>query len=304
MMEIINYQGWPNCCRLSNGLIDLIVSTDFGPRVLRLGFIGQANEFYENKAWLGKIAPEGWVNYGGHRLWHAPEAFGRTYQPDNSPITVEAHGEFIRFIQPIEMATGIQKEMDIYLHPHKAEVKIVHRLQNHGLWAVQLAPWAVSVMAENGVAIIPLPHRGSHAANLLPNTVITTWAYTDMSDPRWTWGHRFIMLRQDPTATTDQKCGLPGVAGWAAYARANHLFVKQFTHQPDAIYPDFGSSMEFFTNPDILEVESLAPLNLLEPTMTVEHVEQWSLFDHVPTPTTEAEIEQHILPVVKQVIEL
>ena len=41
------YRGWPNCYRLSNGLIDLIVTTDVGPRVIRFGFVGEENEFKE-----------------------------------------------------------------------------------------------------------------------------------------------------------------------------------------------------------------------------------------------------------------
>ena len=42
-----DYRGWPNCCRLSNGLIDLIATTDVGPRIIRFGFVGEDNEFKE-----------------------------------------------------------------------------------------------------------------------------------------------------------------------------------------------------------------------------------------------------------------
>ena len=36
-MERTSYGGWPNCYRLSNGLIDLVVTADVGPRIIRLG---------------------------------------------------------------------------------------------------------------------------------------------------------------------------------------------------------------------------------------------------------------------------
>jgi hypothetical protein len=42
-------------------------------------------------------------------------------------------------------------------------------------------------------------------------------------------------------------------------------------------YPDFGCSVEIFTNAAMLEVETLGPLTTLEPGSAVEHIEQWSL---------------------------
>ena len=52
--EKVAFGGWPNCYRLSNGQIELIVTTDVGPRVARLGFVGQANLFAEFKEQQGK----------------------------------------------------------------------------------------------------------------------------------------------------------------------------------------------------------------------------------------------------------
>ena len=64
------------------------------------------------------------------------------------------------------------------------------------------APWALSVMDTGGTAIIPLPPRGSHEDNLLPANSMTFWAYTDMADPRWTWGEKYLLLRQDSAKPT------------------------------------------------------------------------------------------------------
>ena len=53
-VEKVAYQGWPNCYRISNGTVELIVTTDVGPRVIRFGFPGGENEFMEEAAQLGK----------------------------------------------------------------------------------------------------------------------------------------------------------------------------------------------------------------------------------------------------------
>lgn len=300
-MEKINYRGWPNCYRLSNDLVDLIVTTDVGPRIIRFGFVGEDNEFKEYEDMVGKTGGDEWRLYGGHRLWHAPEEQPRTYYPDNSPVAVEEHSDFVRVIQPTETTTGIQKEMDIRLLPDEAHAEVTHRLRNDNLWTVELAVWALTVMAQGGRAIIPLPPRGSHEESLLPTNIMTLWAYTDLADPRWTWGTRYVMLRQDPAAEKPQKIGLMVPDGWVAYARDGHLFIKKFSYVPGGHYPDFGCSVETFTNADMLEAETLTPLVHLEPGATVEHVEHWLLFRDVPMPQDDADVDAHVLPRVEAV---
>jgi hypothetical protein len=248
---------------------------------------------------LGKTGGDEWRIYGGHRLWHAPEVRPRTYFPDNGPVEVQQRAGFVRIVQPTEPTTGIQKEIDIYLSSDDARVRLIHRLRNTNLWAVELAPWALSVMAQGGTAVAPLPPRGSHEENLSPANTLTMWAYTDMTDSRWTWGRKYVLLRQNSKIESPQKVGIMVPDGWAAYARDGHLFVKRFLYVPGAQYPDWGCSVEVFTNADFLEVETLAPLVQLAPGASVEHVEDWHLFRDVRKPENDADIEEHVLPRVR-----
>jgi hypothetical protein len=294
-VERLEYKGWPNCYRLSNEVIDLVVTADVGPRIIRFGFAGQDNEFKEFAETLGQTGGDEWHIYGGYRLWHAPESLPRTYFPDNEPVQVQQHDHFVRIVQHTEPTTSIQKEIDIWISPNEAHVSVTGRLRNTNLWAVELAPWSLSVMAQGGVAILPLPPRGSHAENLQPKSTFTLWAYTDMADPRWTWGNRYVLLRQDPDMEAPQKIGASVPDGWAAYARDGHLYVKTFDYVPGAKYPDLGCSAELFTNADFLEAESLAPLVCLKPGESVEHVEHWFLFHGVPAPESDTDVENHVL---------
>jgi hypothetical protein len=298
-MEKVNYRGWPNCYRLSNDQVELIVTTDVGPRIIRFGFKGGPNEFKEFDAMMGLAGGDVWRIYGGHRFWHAPEIAARTYYPDNEPVAIEQHDGFVRVVQPTESTTGMQKELDIRLWPVVPRVRVTHRLRNNGVWAVELAPWALSVMAPGGKVVIPLPPRGSHPQDLLPTNTITLWAYTYMADPRWTWGSKYIMLRQDPAMPKPQKLGVSVPDGWVAYARGGHLFVKKYTYVPGASYLDFGSSVETYTDAEFLEVETLGPTVRLEPSATVEHVEDWFLYSDVPMPQDDADVDRDILPRVR-----
>ena len=299
----VEYGRWPNCYRLANDVWELIVTTDVGPRVIRCGFVGADNEFKEYPDQLGQTGGGDWRIYGVHRLWHAPEHQSRTYFPDNSPVKVEVRERAVRFVQEIESTTGIQKEIELAIVPDAAHATVTHRLRNASPSPVTLAPWALTVMAPGGTAILPLPTRGSHPKDLLPGSSLTLWKYTDMSDPRWAWGRKYILLRQDSSPTvTPQKIGAAVADGWAAYARAGRLFLKTFRHDPAATYPDRGCSVEVFTNKDMLELETLGPLATLSPGETVEHIEHWWLFGDVPIPRSDADIDASVFPLVQAVI--
>ncbi len=297
-IEKIGYKGWPNCYRMSNGLVDLVVTTDVGPRVIRYGFVGEANEFKEYQEELGKTGSEEFRLYGGHRLWHAPEDSIRTYFPDNYMVSARPYPKFLRVTQLTESTTGIQKEMDIRLDPETSHVQVIHRLTNNNLWDIELAVWALSVMDVGGVAIMPLPPRGEHPRDMLPSSNLVLWPYTDLSDPRWTIGRRFVLLRQHARWPAPQKIGALVPDGWIAYAHAGHLFVKKFIFYPDGIYPDLGSSVEFFNRVEMAEMETLSPQIVLEPGQSCEHTEDWYLLKDVLQPETEADVEKNIEPMV------
>ena len=298
-MNVEPYNGWANCVRLTNGNVDLVVTTDVGPRVIRFGFVGEQNVFKEYPDQAGKTGGGEWRIYGGHRLWHAPEAKPRTYSPDNAPVKHEWNGTTLRLTQPTEADTGIQKQMEITLDADMNRVRVLHRLINRNAWDVTLAPWALTVMAPGGRAIYPQEPYISHTEKLLPARPVVLWNYTNMNDPRWTWGEKYIQLQQDSKADTPQKIGIRNSLGWSAYTLNGDVFVKQFPHNADAVYPDYGCNNETFTNGDMLEVESVGPLApLAADGGAVEHIEQWGLFK-AEVGASDADIDKNLLPLIQ-----
>jgi hypothetical protein len=298
-VEQVHYHEWLHGVRLANGQVDLVFTTQVGPRIVRFGFLGEDNEFAERLAFSAAVGDDTWYIYGGHRLWHAPEVNPRTYQPDNAPIVWQQIDDFVRVTQTTERLTGIQKELDIWLAPDAAHARVTHRLTNQGVWPVELSPWAISVMAPGGVGVIPLPPRGSHTDTLLPTSTLTLWAYTDLADPRWTWGTRFVLLRQDSSRPAPQKIGASTPDGWVAYARRGHLFVKTFTPIAGASYPDMNCMVELFTNDAFQEIETFGPVVHLAPGASVEHTEQWHLLRDTPQPNYIRDVETQIAPKVE-----
>ena len=297
-MKIIEYGGWKNCIALSNGKIEAVITTDVGPRIIRFGFTGDENIMKEFKDQSGKTGGDSWTPYGGHRLWHAPEDPVRTYWPDNVPVKHSWDGKTLKLTQQVE-ANGTVKEMELALDAGSNRMKVLHRIINKNMWPIKLAPWCLTVMAPGGRAIFPQEPYGPHPQYLLPARPLVLWQYTDMSDPRYIWGKKYIQLRQDPKATTKQKIGLLNKAGWAAYYLNGNLFIKKCAFVPGAEYPDYGCNMETYTDPEIIEIETLGPLSEIQPEGCAEHLETWYLHK-AQLDEKEATIDKQVLPLLNK----
>jgi hypothetical protein len=309
-VEGVNYKGWKNNLRLSNGDVELIVTLDVGPRVISYRLKDGKNVFKEYADQLGKSGEKEWQIRGGHRLWVGPEDLTRTYEPDNGPVRyaeVES-GLVVRFRPEKAPEYGILKELDLRLAEAGSGVTVVHRLVNVGKDAAELAPWALTVMAPGGVEVIPLPPKRPHPGSprnarspedFAPDQTMVLWPFFDFKDPRWNLGHQFITLRQDPKRGPT-KIGLAHQLGWVGYLNGGTLFVKRFEYQKGKPYPDRGCNFETFTNEDMLEIESLGPLVRLAPGKAVELVEHWELHSNVEPFSDEAGIVKNVLPKIRK----
>lgn len=298
MQEKVAYAGWPNCIRLSNGQIELIATTDVGPRIIRFGFVGGNNFMKEYPEQVGKSGGDEWHIYGGHRLWQAPEDSKKSYAPDNGPVAYTWDKGTLKLTQKVD-TTGIEKEIEISMDAERNRVKLVHRLTNRTSAKVNLAVWALSAMAPGGRAIFPQELYRSHSDQLLPVRALALWGYTDMEDPRWTWGTHYLQLRQDTAISTAQKVGMTNTLGWAAYAMDKAIFINRFGYDSAAQYPDFNSNCETYTDAEMLEVETLGPMTQLSPNGSAAHTEEWYLF-RADVGEDEASIDRTLTPLIQQ----
>lgn len=300
--------GWGERIKIENGIAELEVSTSFGPHIMHFGFCGKQNFLFENPAMdIGNQDPEmkafgedaKWYIYGGHRLWHSPEAMPRTYYPDNDPVRYEETQTGVRFLPEPQKYTRMQNEIEIQMMADQAKAIIVHKVTNLNPWPVEMAPWGITLMAHGGMEVIPLPQEDT---GLLNNGVLGLWPYTKLNDKRVFFGEKYITLEHDPKAKGKFKIGLSNKEGFAAYFHHNGLFVKSFSYEKDAVYPDDGMSFETYTDPGILECESIGKYWKLAQGETAVHVETWQLFDGIEKPgkTDEKAIEAALKPFYSQ----
>jgi hypothetical protein len=301
-VQKVEYKGWTNCYRISNGEVELIVTGDVGPRIIRYGFVGGQNLFKEYPDQLGKSGETTFQMRGGDRVWKAPEDPIASWAPDNVAITVQITPTGVIAREPVEPLTQLQKEIEVSLAPSGTGVIVSHRITNHSLFPLEFAPWALTQMAQGGTVVSGFPPRGHHPQNLEATNPLVMWAYTNLADPRWKFTRKYLTLHQDPNNSEAQKLGMFNQNTWAAYILNDEVFVKRTGADPSRQYPDFGCSFETFTNNEFLEVETLGPLTKVTPGKTVELVEHWGLFRNVKIDAvTDDELDRAIQPLVESI---
>jgi hypothetical protein len=299
-IEKTEYKGWPNCYRLTNGDVEVIVTTDVGPRVIRYGFVGGQNLFKEYAEQMGKTGEKDWQGRGGHRIWIAPEDRVLTYPADNFPVKFELAADSIRLTAPVEPMTGLEKTITVKLAPKGSAVEVRHRIRNTKAEAQQWAAWALTQMAPGGIGITGFPPRGTHPEVLAPTNPLVMWAFTDFSDKRWVFTKKYVILKQDAKATAPQKTGHFNSNTWGAYLLGSDLFLKKVTADPKKHYTDFGCSYETFTNADMLELETLGPLTSIKQGASIEHTEHWTLHKNIKIASfTDEALDKSLLPLLR-----
>lgn len=267
----IEWKDW-QCLHISDEGLELIVSLEFGPRILFCSYPGGENMFYEEDFSVFPPAKDTWHHYGGHRLWHGPQVGNRPNEPDNDLLSWQITECGVVLCAKPEPRSHIQKEISIELVNGKATIS--HFLTNTGVWDVSLTVWAISQMAPGGMAVLPLPRNPSR---YLPTYAIACWPFTKLDDPRVRFQDGQILVRHDCDDDRMFKIGYANLNGEAWYEKGGMRFIKSFVHQKDAEYSDFGSSCECYMDRRFLELESLSPYCRLAPNDTARHVETWRI---------------------------
>lgn len=304
-IEVVPYGGWKQALRLANAEVEVIATLEVGPRVLRYAHLGGPNLFKEIPEQLGTSGEAAWRMRGGHRLWTAPEDPAHTYALDNGPTQHGVEGETAWITCPAPDSTGLERTMRLRLEPSGSRVSIDHVIRNRGSQTHRIAPWALTVFAPGGTGIFPLPayapHPGDERASaeaFAPQLTLALWSYFRFNDARFSFGDRYVCIKQDPEAKRPAKIGAALTDAWAAYHLQDTLFVKKVPWQAHVTYPDKGCNFETYTDAGILELETLGPLVDLPAGASVSHLETWMLHRGVslPDPRDEVALDRTLAP--------
>src|ERR1700704_1026449 len=188
--EYSSFAGWQRNLKLSNGFVEVVIHLEVGPRIISFSPVQGRSVFKLVDAEAGKSKEDVWKIRGGHRLWTAPEDFGKTeslcYALDNTEVRHSIEGEFaVRVSNLIEKPAKVRREMVVRLEERGPKVTVEHRIVHEAGDPLEIAAWGLSVMAPGGYAVLSIPALGTHPEDYLPNRTIVAWPFTDLSDERF-----------------------------------------------------------------------------------------------------------------------
>lgn len=261
-------------------------------RIVRFSLKGKENLFADLGLTPVQTPYGNFYFRGGHRFWHAPEAMPRTYIPDNEGAAINEIPNGVRIEMPAEAWTHIAKSVEIRLNPDQPQIILRHELRNAGAWVVELAPWALTMFRQGGVAIFPQPIGNVDATGLLPNRQFTLWPYASLNDPRVMLRDDFVLVHAEPKLPPF-KFGYFNRHGWMGYWLDGIFFVKRFDVSTTAqAYPDGGCNAESYLNDQFIELETLGPLTKIEPGDAIFHNETWEIYTELRSDLIPPEIQE------------
>lgn len=278
-IEVKTYKHYGKVLAFDNGKVEAYVTLEKGPRVIKFNAKGMENMMYNQPAdaegldvEVGFGKGEKWLTYGGHRMWVSPEGYPYTYYPDKTPVKYEIKGNSAEITADVQIHNLVQYTWLLTLDDEKFTIEM--RLRNCDKKVRKGAIWGITVTDVGGFAAVKQPQRNK---DLLPNRVFAMWPYTRMNDDRLYFGQDYTLIRHSDVPADACKIGLNNLEGKIYCFNKGQLFTKAFDVNFDKEYPDYGVNCELYTNPRILEIESLGNLTDIAPNETVVHKEYWTV---------------------------
>lgn len=275
----INYNNYGRCLKVTNSVVEVIVTLDYGPRIIKYGYSDGINHFAEGIDSKISTSHGEYFIIGGHRFCHLPENEDRTYIPDNYPVEYEKIENGIRFIQEIEKWTQVQKIIEITFEYASTKVSVSHRLVSLNAFDINVGVCGITAVERGGIEIIPLSKKSDGTA---PNRAIVFWPYSNMKDSRVYYGDKYVAMKVCENVSSNFKIGMNSNLSYALYFNKNELFVKEFKrNKNENNYPNMGCSYESFIGNDYLEMQTNSPICSLKTNESIEHIEIWNLYKDV-----------------------
>lgn len=305
------YRGW-DTLKLTNGLVEVQVVPDIGGRVIQVK-LDNYEYLFVNDDLAGcsppasGVGPEGeWLNYGGEKLWPAPQGrdspdkWNGPPDPilDGSPhagTIVQAKGDpaVVRLVSRDDPRSGIRFSREIQLFGDSSRVHIEAtmtnvdtRLRRWGIWSVMqhnAANRSGDGYDRNMRVYCPL-----NPDSVYPKGYHITHGPEDHSSFQPDESGRMVVTHYERKMG---KIGVDNAAGWIAtvHGTAGYALVQRFPYYPEKEYPD-QASVEVWhhgpygpkaaqtdpkTFPYFLESELLSPFAQLAPGESYTFSSDW-----------------------------
>jgi hypothetical protein len=277
---------------LENDQLRVDYLLEAGPRLVRLILAGSTDNLLAEVPEAHWPTPRGeYYLHGGHRVAIAPEALELSYVPDNNGQVVEEVPGGVRLFRPTEIGSGVSKSIEIQLRSHRPTLTLRHAVRNDRSEPIEIAAWSITQLNPGGLAVAPL-RAASIVDRHRPDRQLVLWPYASWRDERLFVDDEYIWIDARPVEK-ELKIGLLA-RGWLGYWRSGVFFLKRFDPQLELLHPDLNTNAQLYCNSRFIELETLAPLAVLEPGQSSVHVETWEIYRDIDGPPSMEGLSQLI----------
>jgi Domain of unknown function (DUF4380) len=318
-LERTEYRGW-KVIRLTNGLVTLDVAPEIGGRAIQLS-LGDQELFFVNKDLAGKVLSEsennletGWANYGGDKVWPAPEGWTDDNQWPSVPYFVLDGSKFdaevvannssevaVRVTSPKDPRSGVQFVRTFHVYAGTTRVKVEQTMRNISRREVR---WGIWHLVQNDAADANDPSKPNPDLYMYvpinPHSMFPEGFYNPYGNVR----HPSYEVTDDGRMMRIHylyrvgKVALDTNSGWYAVVNGqkNTCLVETFKYFSGLEYPDNATVESWNDGPGIIsrgpfdqtleddpkktpyffESEALSPFATLEPGDDYTFTVQWS----------------------------
>lgn len=309
---------WPDVWEADNGLISLTIVPAIGGRILQFG-LPEQHLFWNNRQLLGRYFPYAdrlgngsqadWKNYGGEKVWVAPQGRHDDLAWPGPPDPVLDSGHYrLRLINRLEREmriglsspadeekTGLRIDKEIRLQPNCSQVQLAFSFHNIVEWPIEWSIWEnIQLNCEsnqtdwNHRIVVTMPINPASRFN---EGFTVLYGRRDRSQWRPDIVRRLLSVHYQNRVG---KIGMDGRTGWAAYynGESGDTFVVAYDEPfaGSAIFPDNGCSCECWTNGvgmvdgvdwgkngyHYLETEVLGPMQKILPGKRIDFTVKWA----------------------------
>ena len=307
-VEEVNYNGW-KCLKMSNADTEVYLAPEIGGRIIQYVYMGHPF-LWVNKKLAGKVYPlsennklENWKNYGGDKVWPAPQGWDNSSQwpgPGDDVMDAPFKAEVVKksgdYVQ-VRMTgsdkggyAGIQYITEVTLFDGSSRVYFKTTMKNVSNRETAWGIWRVTQMDFTGP---PPDFINAKAYILVPMNPKSIWpekfhVMFGLAES-WNWQpdyqkNRMVVRYKNMVG----KIGMDTYNGWSAMVdeASGFTYVQRWETFPGAQYPDNSTFYSWVAgkgeyihkhklytledNPDnpegrLIEMELLSPLKKLKP---------------------------------------
>ncbi|NLW50945.1 MAG: DUF4380 domain-containing protein [Candidatus Brocadiaceae bacterium] len=275
----VPYRGWEDALLMTNGDAVVVIV----PQVARIMEYSTAGG--ENLLWIkDELAPEvsgspgtqghtrQWENFGGYKLWPAPEKVWRNPPPwelDRGACRVEVSRDGVVTMIGLPCPDfGLRFDRQFTLAPAGSRLEVKQTAVNISDKPITASIWDVTQVRHDVDAFVPM---GPGARYRMVDR--------EPFRQQWTFVDGMMVLN---TSGADGKAFFSGPPGWLGCRRGEEVYLKVFEIDP-TLPPDPETPREVYTCKDYVELEVVGPAVELQPGESTTLTEYWYLLP-VPEP--------------------